>query len=186
MAKHEGLLMREEDSLLLAVDFQIKLAPAIHEGAAALATAARLLKIAKILGVPRIATEQYPAGLGNTHPDLLALLDPAEVLEKLSFSAGREATFLRAVAKSGRRQLVVMGMEAHVCVLQTALVMCEKGYRVFVVADAVGSRNPENKRLGLERMQAAGVTPVSSEMVAFEWLGRAASEEFREILPLIK
>lgn len=180
------MLIDREASLLLAVDFQTKLAPAIHEGEAALARAAMLLEVARQLGVPRLATEQYPQGLGPTHPDLLALLAPEEVMAKLHFSAAREAPFLEAVAATKRRQIVVMGMETHVCVLQTAMVLQEKGYRCVVVADAVGSRSAENKRLGLERMRAAGLSIVSSEMVAFEWLGRAATDDFRRVLPLIK
>ncbi len=180
------MLLNRADSLLLAVDFQSKLAPAIHEGAAAIATAARLIQIARLLAVPCLATEQYPKGLGHTHADLLPLLRPEEVMAKLAFSAGREEAFLEAVKGHGRRQLVVMGMEAHVCVLQTALIMADKGYSVFVVADAVGSRTPQNRALGLERMRAAGLTIVSSEMVAFEWLARAGTEAFKAALPFIK
>ncbi len=180
------MLMNRADSLLLAIDFQERLAPAIHEGAAALATAGRLLRIARALQVPALASEQYPKGLGHTHPDLLPLFEPDQVIEKLAFSAAREESFLEAVAATRRRQLIVMGMETHVCVLQTALLFHEKGYRVFVVADAVGSRAPENKALGLERMRAAGLTIVSSEMVAFEWLERAGTEDFKAVLPLIK
>ncbi len=180
------MLMRAADSLLLAIDFQSKLAPAIHEGSAAMARAARLIQVARLLEVPCLATEQYPQGLGRTHPDLLPLFQPEEVIAKLAFSAGREPVFLEAVAAQGRRQLVVMGMEAHVCVLQTALIMAEQGYKVYVVADAVGSRDPWNRTLGLERMRAAGLTIVSSEMVAFEWLARAGTDEFKAVLPFIK
>ncbi len=180
------MLMDSNDSLLLVIDFQTKLAPAIHDGKAALAKAARLLKIAQILKVPRLATEQYPQGLGATHPDLQDLLQPEEVIEKLCFSAGRETAFLDRVATKGRRQLIMMGMETHVCVLQTALSMHDEGYRVFVVADAVGSRQPGSKILGINRMRAAGLNIVNSEMVAFEWLARAGTEAFREVLPLIK
>ncbi|MEQ8652443.1 MAG: isochorismatase family protein [Kiloniellales bacterium] len=180
------MLMNSADSLLLAIDFQSKLAPAIHEGEAAIAAAARLIQIARLLEVPCLATEQYPQGLGHTHADLLPLFQAEEVMAKLAFSAGREKAFCDAVASTGRNQLVVMGMEAHVCVLQTALIMAEKGYSVFVVADAVGSRDPKNRTLGLERMRAAGLTIVSSEMVAFEWLARAGTEDFKAALPFIK
>ncbi len=180
------MLLDKDRSLLVAVDFQSKLAPAIHDGEAAIRTARRLVEIARILEVPCLATEQYPKGLGKTVPDLAEAFAPEEVIEKLCFSAGREAPFLDAVSASGREQLVVMGMETHVCVLQTAMVMHEKGYRTFVVTDAVGSRNAANRELGLARMRDAGLTLVSAEMVAFEWLGRAATDDFKRVLPLIK
>lgn len=180
------MLLDRRRSLLLVIDFQANLAPAIHEGAAAVAKARRLLEIARLLDVPRLASEQYPRGLGPTLPELAALLEPGETVEKLAFSAAREPAFLEALAARRRPQLVVTGMEAHVCVLQTALVLKELGYAVFLVADAVGSRRPEDRALALQRLQAAGVTLVSAEMVAFEWLGRAGTAEFREALPLIK
>ncbi len=180
------MLLDKNRSLLLAVDFQSKLAPAIHEGEAAIATARRLIEIARILDVPCLATEQYPKGLGKTVATLAEALAADEVIEKLCFSAGREAPFLEAVQASGREQLVVMGMETHVCVLQTAMVMQEKGFQTFVVTDAVGSRSAANRALGLSRMRDAGLSLVSAEMVAFEWLGRAATEDFKRVLPLIK
>ncbi|MEO1192496.1 MAG: isochorismatase family protein [Pseudomonadota bacterium] len=180
------MLLTREDSLLLLVDFQERLAPAIHEGAAAVAEAERLVKIARLLDVPCLATEQYPAGLGPTVAPLKALLQPAEVLEKIHFSAAREEAFLKRLDAGGRRQIVVMGMEAHVCVLQTALVLAELDYQVWIVADAIGARRSDSKELALARFRQAGLTIVSAEMVAFEWLTRAATEEFRAVLPLLK
>jgi len=180
------MLIDRTRSLLLAIDFQTKLAPAIHEGPAAIARARRLLEIARILEVPRLASEQYPQGLGPTVPELAELFAEQEIVAKLTFSAAREPAFLAAVEASGRRQLVVTGTEAHVCVLQTAMVLHQEGYEVFLVADAVGSRTPENRSLALQRMRAAGIAVVSAEMVAFEWLGRAGDEAFRTVLPLIK
>ncbi|GAB5467282.1 MAG: hydrolase [Rhodospirillales bacterium] len=180
------MLMDAERALLLAIDFQEKLAPAIDQGPAAVATARRLLEIARLLRVPCLATEQYPAGLGATLPQLAELLPAGATFEKICFSAGKEPPIVEALAASGRTQLVVMGMEAHVCVLQSALVLADLGHEVFVVADAVGSRRAENKALALERMARAGLTLVSAEMVAFEWLGRAATDDFRRALPLLK
>ena len=175
-----SLLIAAESSLLLHIDLQQRLLPAIEQGQQAVDNAIWLTEIARRLGVPVGATVQYPQGLGPFAAELAARLRPGETVEKIHFSAVRDGC-LEALAGFGRPQIVVTGSEAHVCVLQTVLDLHAAGKQVFVVADAIGSRRAADKQLALERMRAAGIVIVSREMVAFEWLQRAGSETFREI-----
>jgi len=174
------MLMRRDQSVLLVVDIQERLLPHIHEGEAVLANAIWLVKLAQRLGVPLQASEQYPAGIGPTHAGLRALIPSAAVAGKLHFSCVA-AGCLDGLPGSERRQVVVVGTESHVCVLQTALDLRAQGREVFVVADAVGSRKPADKELALARMRSHGIEIVSREMVAFEWLEQAGTDVFREI-----
>lgn len=167
-------------STLLLVDLQERLAPAIHGIDEVLRHNAWLVRVAQRLGVPVAATVQYPAGLGPTVPELAALVPPAATVEKIHFSAVADGC-LDALPALARGQVVLTGTETHVCVLQTALGLRAHGKEVFVVAEAVGSRRPEDRQLGLERMRQEGCRIVSREMVAFEWLGRAGTDTFREI-----
>ena len=180
------MLIRAAESLLLVVDVQERLAPAIDGGDRVIERASILLRAAARMGIPIVATEQYPKGLGPTVPPLAGLLGEAPVLAKTAFSAAAEPAIAAAVARTGRRRILVCGMEAHVCVLQSALGFLAIGYDVVAVADAVGSRRPESRQLGLERMRGAGVVIVDVEMTLFEWLGRAGTDLFRDISRLIK
>ncbi len=171
-------------SVLLVVDFQGRLMPAIHEGAAAVAQARRLLDAAALLDVPARFTEQNPRGLGPTLPELRPD-DPGLVVEKMTFDAVRGSDLL-ARLPDDRPDVVVAGCEAHVCVLQTVLGLLDRGRRVFVARDAVGSRRPESKEAGLARMARHGAEIVTVEMAIFEWLGSAEHPRFREALRLIR
>lgn len=184
--KTEPLLIDAARSCLLAVDLQRKLAPAIADRAGIIDNARRLLSAARLLEVPAVVSEQYPQGLGGTLPELAGLLPAEGALAKLSFSCLAEAGFRERLEASGRTQFIVFGMEAHVCVLQSVMELLEAQQQVFVVADACGSRQPRNAAVGLERMALAGAVPVTTEMVLFEWLRRAGTERFKQILPLIK
>ena len=175
-------LIAVQDTTLLIVDFQIRLMPAIDEGAVAIANAKRLVEAAALLGVPTLFTEQNPKGLGPTVPELAA--DESRVFRKTTFDAGRTPGFDQRLARGP--SVIVAGCEAHVCVLQTALGLAEKGRRVFVVRDAVGSRRPESKEAALRRMERNGVEIVTTEMVVFEWVGDAANPRFRDAVALIK
>lgn len=170
-------------SALAVIDIQQKLLPAIANGRQVMANAQRLLEAARLLDIPRVFTEQYPAGLGHTAPDLTAGMNEP-VLEKMTFDACRGDLVDQLV--TGRKQLVVAGCEAHVCVLQTVLGLLEFGLKVFVVSDAVGSRLPDNRLAALQRMAAHGAEIVSTEMVLFEWLGSAEHPQFRQVLQLVK
>src|SRR3546814_297675 len=151
-------LMRADESFLLIVDIQMGLAPAISSAREAIANAAILIQAAKRLDVPVLAFEQYPRGLGGTVPELRELLPDEVVLEKIYFSCAKESQWMERLTALGRRQVVIAGMETHVCVLQAALGLMEKGYSPFVVADAASSRRVENHRAGLDRMRAEGAT----------------------------
>lgn len=171
--------MRRDDSTLLLIDIQEKLYPTISEGAALLAHCQWLADLAARLAVPTILTEQYPAGLGPTLATLRERCAEAPVIEKTHFSAVVGGLLLSAT--KSRRQFVVAGTEAHVCVLQTVLDLIAPEREVFVVAEAVGSRRPEDRALAIERMRQAGAVIVSREMVAFEWLDHAGTDTFRAI-----
>ena len=173
-------------SALLAVDLQARLAPAIDRIDALLARAELLLRAAVRLGVPVAFTEQSPAGLGPTLAPLTRLVPAAQVIGKEHFRATAEPALPAWIERTGADQVVVFGTEAHVCVLQTSLGLLEAGLAVHVVADAVGSRRPEDRSVALRRLNSAGCRIVTAEMVAFEWLERAGTEEFREVLALIK
>ncbi len=180
------MLIQRTDSLLLVVDVQERLAPAIHDGEAAAANNVRLLQAAAQLDVPTFVSEQYVRGLGHSLPAIRAAAVNAEFFEKIHFGCAAEPGVVDRLRATGRRQILVTGMETHVCVLQTALGLREMGFDVFLIADAAASRTPENRQLAIERMRACGVHIVSTEMVLFEWLHRAGTDDFRALLPLIK
>jgi nicotinamidase-related amidase len=169
-------------SMLLLIDFQAKLMPAIEEGAAAIANARRLVDAASMLGAPVLFTEQYAKGLGPTVPELSP---PADLIaHKVTFDACRTPDFLPRLPEG--HSVVVAGCEAHICVLQTALGLIEAGRRVFVVRDAIGSRRAESKEAAIRRMERHGAEIVTTEMVVFEWLQTAAHPRFRELAALIR
>jgi nicotinamidase-related amidase len=171
---------------LVVVDIQERLLPAIFEKERVAQNAARLIQGATILQVPIFATEQYRKGLGPTVPEVAAAIPGFAPMEKLTFSACGAAGFIPALEGEKVCDAILCGIEAHVCVMQTCLELLEKSFRVFVVADAISSRTPENYRLGLDRMRAAGAVIASTEMVLFELLEQAGTAEFKQILTLVK
>ncbi|MDV7340281.1 hydrolase [Terasakiella sp. A23] len=181
-----ALRMNAKDSLFVIVDVQEKLADAMFKKEDAIAANVKLLRAATILNVPHVVTEQYPEGIGYTQPELAEHVAKENVITKMTFSAMEEPSFVKAIDLAGPKQIVISGMETHVCVLQTALDLIEKGYQVFVVEDAVASRTAKNKMLGIERLRQAGAQIVCAEMVMFEWLGVSGTDNFKAILPLIK
>jgi nicotinamidase-related amidase len=180
------MLLARDKSCLLVVDVQERLAPAMSDPAPVLRNAAILMKAAGRLDVPMVVSEQYPKGLGTTVPELKALAPEDSVLSKLSFSCAGDPGLRLRFDSLARPQIVVCGMEAHVCVLQSALGLKEAGYTPFVVADAIASRVDASRETALARMRAAGIDVVTTEMVVFEWLGRAGTDEFREVSRLIR
>lgn len=174
------MLIDAKQSALLVVDVQGRLVPAISGWQALLDQVVWLIRVARRMGIPVLACEQYPQGLGPTHPVVAAELPPECIAGKLHFSA--VAGGCHGFASAGSHpQLVVCGMESHVCVMQTVLELLQTGRQVFVVEEAVGSRRDSDKALALARMRQAGAVIVSREMVAFEWLRKADSDLFREI-----
>lgn len=174
------MLINADQSVLLMIDLQERLGPAIDDFVGVQRHNQWLLAIAQALSVPVVATVQYPRGLGNMIPELAASLPPEHVVEKIHFSAVAEGC-LDNLADMARTQVVLTGTETHVCVLQTALGLLRQGKEVYVVEEAVGSRRPSDKALAIERMRQEGCRIVSREMVAFEWLHRAGTEQFKSI-----
>lgn len=169
-------------SLLLIVDFQSRLMPAIHEGSTAVRNANRLIEAAKLIGVPRLFTEQNAKGLGATVDEVPVETD--RLVHKQFFDACRENGFLDRVPHD--TQIVVAGCEAHVCVQQTVLGLLSSSRKTFVVRDALGSRHPQDKETAIRRMERHGAEIVTTEMVVFEWLQTAEHAEFRRAVALIK
>ncbi len=160
--------------------------PAIFQSERVLDNAVRLIRGASILNVPVFATEQYPKGLGPTVPAVADLLGDSAPFEKTTFSACDAAGFGGALEKRQISQAILCGIEAHVCVTMTCLDLLRAGLLVYVVADAVSSRTPENRVAGLERMRDAGAVVGCTEMALFELLRQAGTSEFKEVLALVK
>ena len=176
--------LTSDGSLLLVVDVQARLLPAMHDAARVERNIAALCQVARRLQIPVVVTEQNPAKIGGTVESIRAALGEFEPLEKLRFSSF-------AVAKSqieatNRKKVLLCGLESHVCVTQTALDLLESGFFVFVAGDAISSRSQFNHQIGWERMKFAGAIPTSVESAIFEWLGEAGTDDFRAILPWIK
>ena len=174
------MLIKSEQSLLLIIDLQERLAPAIHEMESILKHNLWLADIANKLEIPVFSTLQYPAGLGPMLPELAQRVQADKVFEKIAFSVLADP-LLDDAPEFKRRQIILTGTETHVCVLQTALDLLALGKEVFVVAEAVGSRYPADRDLALTRMRTAGCHIVSREMVVFEWLRRAGTPLFKAV-----
>ena len=182
-------LLNASRSQMLLIDVQEKLLPAMAEPDLTLASCAKLAQAAARLGVPLTASEQYPKGIGATVEALREHISGACVMEKMSFSCMANeliAARLNETKHAGRNQLLICGIEAHVCVLQSALGAKAAGFDVFVAADATSSRAPASKALALNRMSQSGVQIVSTEMAIFEWLAIAGTADFKALMPLVK
>ncbi len=183
--RHSGLLARARAALLV-VDVQERLMPVIDNAERVILNIRRLIQGASILGLPVLATEQYPRGLGPAVQTVRELLSEDCVREKITFSCLGEPSIFESLRAAGRDTILVCGAEAHVCVCQTVHDCLAAGYRVHVAADAVSSRAPENRALALERMARAGAVVTSTEMALFELLERAGTDEFRAVSKLVK
>ncbi|EKF75758.1 isochorismatase hydrolase [Alcanivorax hongdengensis A-11-3] len=171
------MLMNRDHATLLVVDVQSKLVPAVVAPEALLERCEWLLRVAVDAGLPVVFSEQYPQGLGETDARLLAAVPSPQVVQKRAFSCLAEDCLPAALL--ARDQVIVCGMEAHVCVLQTVLELRQAGKQVFVVSDAVSSRSAQDRELALQRMRDGGAVVVSAEMVLFEMLRTSAHERFR-------
>ena len=180
------MLLRTRDSLLLIVDMQEKLAPATLAPEAAIARAALLVKAAARLGVPVLISEHYAKGIGHTVPELSSLAPDHAAFDKIHFSCLREPGVAARITRLGRRQVVLAGMETHVCVLQTALSLLEADYQVFLATDATSSRRGADRDAAFARLERAGGTLVTAEMTVFEWLERGDTPAFRDLLKIIR
>ena len=175
-------MLRRESTLLLVVDAQEAFRPVVLDFDRVAENTAVLVQGAQALDVPVVVTEQYPKGLGHTIPEVADHLNGTEPIEKLSFSAAAADGF----DPGERDQVLVCGIEAHICVSQTAHDLLERGLEVHVARDAVTSRTEENREVGLRKMEAAGATVTSVEAALFELLGAAGSDEFKAVQRLVK
>ncbi len=174
------MLMNRDKSVLLVVDMQERLAPSIHDNELVVAACVWLARVAERVGVPVVVTEHFPDKIGATLEAVKAATPDAHYVRKECFSAQADGC-LGGTAVEERRQVIVCGTEAHVCVQQTALGLRWAGKEVFVVTEASGSRDPANRDLAFARMRSHGIEIVSCEMVAFEWLQRGGTELFRSV-----
>ena len=179
-------MLRPESAGLVVVDVQGKLATLMHEREELYRNLQILIKSARVLGLPVYWLEQYPEGLGPTVPEVAGLLSDLEPLPKVCFSGCGQGEFLGQVRSGGRHQLLICGIEAHICVYQTTRDLLAEGFRVEVVADAVSSRTARNRDLGLARMARLGAEITSVEMALFEMLRVAGTPQFKEIARLVR
>lgn len=186
MAEPHPALARAADSVLVVIDCQERLWKVMHDGGALQARLTTLLRAAEVLGIPVIFTEQNPQGLGPTLPALRALAPRAQVIAKQSFSCCGAAEFVEALRDSGRGTVLLCGVETHICVLQTALDALARGWKVQIVQDACGSRDPANRSAGLARMDRAGAVLTLIESALFEWMGGTDCAAFRQVRDLLK
>ena len=179
--------LNPQQCALVVIDIQEKLLPPIHEKERLVRNSQLLIRLAKILSVPVMVTTQYSKGLGQTIAEISSLLPDTKPLDKLEFGCFGNGDFCSSVAAlNGRNTLLLCGMEAHICVLQTALGALAQGHRVHVAADAVGSRSELNWNLGLQRMRDGGAVISSTEMMIYELLGKSGTPAFKEMLQFIK
>ena len=173
---------------LIVVDIQENLLPPIFNKEAMVKNSQLLIRLAKILSIPAIATTQYSKGLGATIPEIASLLSDVRAIDKLEFGCFGSDEFRSGLKKlpGNRNTLLLCGMEAHICVTQTALGALNEGYLVHVASDAVGSRSEWNWKIGLDRMRAAGAVISSTEMMMYELLRCSGTPQFKELLPYIK
>lgn len=179
-------LLDKNRSVLVLIDFQERLFPHVHEYESVLARIDLLLFAANLLHVPVLLTEQYPKGLGGTVEPIRKELPNIRPLEKLTFSCAAVSDFNEWLASFRRDQILLAGIETHICVAQTALDLVSKGMNIYVIADATSSRKPLDAQIALHRLDRSGMTITTAEAVVFEWLGRAGTEEFKAIQPKLK
>jgi nicotinamidase-related amidase len=180
--------IRRDDAILVVVDIQERIISAMHESDKVVASAQKLIRGSVILDVPYIFTQQYSKGLGRTIPEL-SEASGAEVfafIEKNTFSIMDEPDFKSTLEETGKKDIIIAGIESHVCVQQSVLDLLNDGYRVFVDANSVGSRYLIDKKFSLKRMQAAGAVVTTTEAILFEILGGSKAPEFKDISNLVK
>jgi nicotinamidase-related amidase len=179
-------VLNQEKAGLVIVDVQGKLASIVHESEELLRNIQVLIQGCQILKIPIVWVEQNPRGLGQTVPELRKLLKPYQPLEKYTFNACESSSFEKAITESSLQQWIVCGIEAHICLYQTALGLLSRGYHVEVVTDCISSRSKANIELAINKLQGSGASLTSVEMCLYELVKDARKEEFKRILPLIK
>lgn len=176
----------QSQSMLLVIDIQQRLAPAMARYKQVKAITQQLAEAASLFAVPLLVTEQYKRGLGETDELLKSQFDDAYYFDKTHFSAYKEPEFKELLASYNRKQLIVVGMEAHVCVLQTCLDLLADGYSVFVIADGVCSRQDCHRDIAINQLQDAGAVISSGESVIFQWAEASSTKHFKAVLKIVK
>jgi len=179
-------LLDRNRSVLVLIDIQERLFPHVHEHERVLARVELLLAAAGLMRIPLLLTEQYPKGLGSTVEEIRKILPDLQPFEKMDFSCVPARGFKERLDSIHRDQILLAGIETHVCVAQTALDLASQGESVYVVADATSSRRPLDAQVALDRLRQGGLTLVTAEAVVFEWLRRAGTEEFKALQPKLK
>jgi nicotinamidase-related amidase len=183
---HSNILSKDETALVV-IDVQEAFRNVVPESVDFIGRVARIVRGFGILEIPIVVTEQYPKGLGRTAAEILdALPESAEIVEKSTFSSCGAADFLVAINKTGARQVLVCGLETHICVNQTVHDLLDSGFQVHLLTDAVGSRFEVDKRAGIDKMIAGGAIPSSVEMALFELMGDSKHEHFKAIQAIVK
>lgn len=179
-------LLDAEDSVLLIVDIQERLAVVMKDRDKVVKNCLHLIELAKMINLPVVVTEQYPKGLGRTVTEIQSAVPDYRPVEKIAFNCCGEPAFLAEMKKLNRGKVIVTGMETHICVLQTTIGLLDAGFQPHVVADAVCSRTHENRQTGIEYMRDAGAVITGTETVLFQLLKTAGTEEFKKISQRIK
>ena len=185
MKKHERILRREKSALLI-IDIQERILPVIFEYERVVQNSIKLIKGFKTLGLPVYFTEQYPKGLGPTSSALKEALEDLKAVEKMSFSCSGAGDLFKTLIDKNISQVIVCGVESHVCVQQTVLDLIENGFQVNIAADAVSSRRKFDYEIALERMRANKAEITTSESILFELLNVCGTNEFKEIIKIVK
>ena len=180
------MVLERGRSCLLIVDVQERLAPVMSDPRRVLQNCTYLMRAAARLDIPTLVSEQYPKGLGPTMVDLRPYIPEGGALPKVHFSAAADPAIFARLEALGRDQVVIAGIETHICVLQTALDLQAKGFQSMVVADACASRRVESEQMAWNRLRQSGVQLLSFEMAVFEWLGEGGTPEFKELSALVK
>jgi nicotinamidase-related amidase len=178
--------IKRENSAALLIDIQDRLFPHMHQKDELLRKCTILIEGLQVLGIPLVITEQYPKGLGKTVDALSTLVTQDPLIEKIAFSCCDEPAVLQTAALQKRKTIIICGIEAHVCVLQTVIDLLESGYIPVVVEDCISSRNPQDKGTAVERMRSEGAVISSCESILFELARVAGTDEFKAISRLVK
>ncbi len=180
------MTLKAENSVLVIVDVQGKLATLMHQRELFFENLLKIIKAVKVLGIPILWNEQIPDKLGRTIPEIQNILSELEPLVKNTFSCCGNDNFMERMRAIDREQILLVGMETHVCVYQTAIDLVKLGYEVYLVADAVSSRTLENKHVGIEAMRFGGAKITTVEMALFEMLAVAEGDKFKQIIKIVK
>jgi nicotinamidase-related amidase len=179
-------LLTVEKSALLVIDIQEKILPVIKDYQSVVSNTLKLIRGSKILGLPVFYTEQYPKGLGNTLPEIKNELEEAELFEKMTFSCSGAENLFAKFSELNKTQIIICGIEAHVCVQQTVLDLLSNQFQVNVAADAVSSRKEKDYSVALNRMEEYGAEITTTESILFELLNICGTDKFKQISKLVK